>query len=130
MNDLQSQAELAPVDVNGALTADMRFVGIVAVIFGGIASASIIGAVVGVPLLLFGLRIREAAVAYRDFATDGDSLELSAALEKLAGAFKMLKFAIFAQLAVWALTILLFIVFGLSILGAILEGAPGMRGFN
>ena len=46
------------------MTNDMRFVGLFTVIYGALSCLSIIGAIVGIPLIIAGLRLRESADAF------------------------------------------------------------------
>lgn len=59
------------------MTGDMKFIGIITIIYGAISCLSIIGAIVGIPIIICGIRLREAAdafAAYRD-TKDFDSLQ-------------------------------------------------------
>ncbi len=49
------------------MTKDMKFLGMFYIIYGVLTSLSIIGAILGIPLLISGLRLREAAAELNSF---------------------------------------------------------------
>ena len=73
------------------MTGDMRFVGMFQIIIGAFSCISIIGAVVGVPMLISGLRAREAADAFAGYQQSRDPGLLARAFQGQAGYFKMQK---------------------------------------
>jgi hypothetical protein len=58
---IPGSAEQALSAIIPKMTRDMRFVGWFYIIYGALTSLTIIGAIIGVPLLISGLRLREAA---------------------------------------------------------------------
>jgi len=50
------------------MTANMRFVSVFYIIVGVLYSLTIIGAIVGIPLIISGLRLKESADAFTNFA--------------------------------------------------------------
>ena len=55
------------------MTENMNFVGMFTIIYGGLICLSIIGALVGVPLIMAGMRIREAADQFSIFKTTNNT---------------------------------------------------------
>ena len=95
------------------MTSDMNFVGMFTIIYGAISCLSIIGAVVGIPLIIAGLRLREAVDEYRVFQRANDSSALRRAFERQYKYFNILKILIIVSLVFMALYIIFFVVFGL-----------------
>lgn len=73
------------------MAGDMRFVGMFQIVIGALSCISIIGAVVGVPMLISGLRAREAADAFAGYQRSPDPSLLARAFQGQAGYFKMQK---------------------------------------
>lgn len=101
------------------MAGDMNFVGIFYVIIGAIECLTIIGAVVGIPLIICGLRLRESSDSFRGYLASGDSFMLERALERESRFFFIQKVLLIITIAIFALYIVFFIVFGLSILNNI-----------
>lgn len=94
---------------------DMSFVGLFTIIFGALYCLSIVGALIGVPLIIAGLRIRESAESFEDF-NNGDRSALTRALEKQRSYFFIQKILIIVGLVflvLYIIAIFSFIGFGL-----------------
>jgi hypothetical protein len=99
-------------DVEG-MVGDMRFVGIFTLIYGAFTCLGIITAIIGVPVIIMGLRLREAAEQFERYARAGDTQALSAALERQAKYFRIQKIFLLISLAFMALYfIVIFFVIG------------------
>ncbi len=94
------------------MSRDMNFISIIGIIYGAIQSISIIGAVVGLPIIFACLRLKEAAEAFRHFSSTEDKNALSFAFEKQARSFEILRILIIVSLIFYGLLIiaLLFIL--------------------
>ena len=77
---------------------DMRFVGLFTIIYGVINCITIIGAIIGVPLIFMGLRIRESADNFGIFNATGDQNALQNAFEKQYKYFNIQKILIIISL--------------------------------
>lgn len=95
------------------MTSDMRFVGLFTIIYGGLTCLSIIGAVIGIPLIIAGLRIREAAEEYNLFRTTDDNKALRRAFEKQQKYFNIIKILIIVGLVLFVLYIVFIVIFGI-----------------
>jgi hypothetical protein len=95
------------------MTSDMNFVGIFTIVYGSITCLSIIGAVIGIPLIIAGLRLREAVDEFKIFQMSNNSAALRRAFEKQQRYFRILKILIIVSLVITALYIILVIIFGL-----------------
>jgi len=107
-------------DVEG-MVGDMRFVGIFTLIYGAFTCLGIITAIVGVPVIIMGLRLREAAEQFERYARSGDSNALSAALERQASYFKIQK--IFLLIALGFMVLYFIVIF-------FVIGAAGLSGLS
>ena len=98
------------------MAGDMNFVGLFYVIIGAIECLTIIGAIVGIPLIICGLRLRESADSFKGYLTSGDSFMLERALEREGRFFFIQKVLMIITIAFFVLYIIFFIVFGLSLI--------------
>ncbi len=86
----------------------MRFVGTFYVVFGTLQCLSVIGAVVGIPYLIFGLRSRDSGQAFLSYAEMADEMTLADAHRHLADGMKMLKFAAIATVVMMVIGVLIY----------------------
>jgi len=61
-----------PSGMPSTMMGDMRFVGMFNIIYGALVCLSIIGAIIGVPLIICGMRLREAADAFSAYQSSND----------------------------------------------------------
>jgi beta-lactamase regulating signal transducer with metallopeptidase domain len=64
------------------MTRYMRFIGIVTIIGGAIYCLGIITAIIGVPIIIMGIRIREAAESFKRYSLTSEFSDLSHAVER------------------------------------------------
>lgn len=104
----------------------MKFVGLFAVIYGAIATITIIGAIFGIPYLIAGLRLRESAASYKDYAMMNDPRLLITAFEKQSSFFFIMKVLIIIGLVIMAIYMLFLLMFVLGFMGMNLfdQGLP------
>lgn len=93
------------------LNGDMRFVGIFQIIYGAITCLGIITAVIGVPLIIGGVRLREAADSMTGYLQSGDFNVLQGALERQERYFFIQKIFIIITLVLAALYIVFVVAF-------------------
>ncbi len=98
------------------MTGDMQFVGIFYIVIGAIECLTIIGAIIGIPILISGLRLRESADAFKSYLTSSDSFMLERALERESRFFFIQKVFLIISLVVFVLYIIFLVVFGLTML--------------
>lgn len=65
-----------------SMARDMNFIGILTIIGGAITCLTIIGAIIGVPVIISGLRLREAATAFMAYQSSSDSNTLRDGFER------------------------------------------------
>jgi hypothetical protein len=115
MNESNTISPTLQMTVN-KMTGDMQFVGIFYIIGGALECLSIIGAIVGIPLIICGLRIRESADSFKGYLTSGESSMLEKALERQGRYFFIQKVLIIISIALVVLMIIFWIVVGISLL--------------
>lgn len=93
------------------MTKDMRFIGMYHIIVGALSCLSIIGAVIGVPIIFIGLRMREAAEQFEFFKTANNSQALRRGFELQGKYFRIWKILIIVGLAIALLYIIGLIFF-------------------
>ncbi|MGK9475306.1 DUF5362 family protein [Melioribacter sp. OK-6-Me] len=92
---------------------DMRFVGIFLIIYGTLTCLSIIGAIIGIPIIIIGLRIRESAEQFEIYKLTNQSAALRLGFELQGKYFRLAKIIIIVSLI---FTIIWFvIIFGFLI---------------
>lgn len=96
---------------------DMKFVGMFGIIYGAITCLSIIGAIIGIPLIIYSLRLREAADAFTLYQNSNDVNMLHRAFELQGGYFFFQKLMIIIGLVLFALYIIIYVLFFLVVLG-------------
>ena len=100
------------------MSGDMRFVGIFYIIMGALYCLSIIGALVGIPLIICGLRLREAADYFTSYLGSNDSGILERAFERQGSFFFIQKVLLIISLILIVLYVIFLIAFGAAIFSA------------
>src|SRR4030067_106879 len=117
MNGTSTLTPMAQMTVN-KMTGDMRFVGVFYIIMGALYCLSIIGAVIGIPLIICGLRIRESADAYNGYLGSNDVNMLERPFERQGSFFFIQKVLMIIGLVFIVLYIIFIIAFGAAIFSA------------
>jgi len=94
-----------------SMTKDMRFVGMFTIIYGAINCLTIIGALIGAPMIFIGMRIREAADQFLIFKTTNSTAALRFGFELQGKYFRTVKILIIIQLVLMVLSIIAVIIF-------------------
>lgn len=115
MSDLLSSIPMLRTTIS-KLTSDMRFVGIFFIIAGALYSITIIGAILGIPLIISGLRLRESSDSFSSYMLSGDNNMLERALEKQSRFFFIQKIFIIITLVVMVIYIIGIIVLIITVL--------------
>ncbi|MBS4000052.1 MAG: DUF5362 domain-containing protein [Desulfobulbaceae bacterium] len=69
-------------DIIKKMNTDMRFVGIFSIIYGALTCIGIVTAIIGIPYIIMGIRLRESADHFARYIELGDEMDLNMALEK------------------------------------------------
>ena len=114
MNGTSTISPAAQMTVN-KMTGDMRFVGVFYIIVGALYCITIIGAVMGIPFIICGLRLRESADAYNGYLSSSDSNMLERAFERQGRFFFIQKVLMIIGLVLMVLYIIFIIAFSATI---------------
>ncbi len=93
------------------MSKDMSFIGIIAVIMGALDCITIIGAAIGIPVIFAGIRLRESAEAFRNYALNRDTYFLHHAIERQERYFFIWKVLAIVGICLAALYIIFIIIF-------------------
>ncbi len=96
---------------------DMRFVGFFIIIYGVVNCLTIIGALIGVPLIFAGMRMRESADQFSYFRKTNNAATMRSGFELQSRYFNIFRILIIVGLILTALYIIFIIVFLSSFLG-------------
>ncbi|MCX8010604.1 MAG: DUF5362 domain-containing protein [Ignavibacteria bacterium] len=97
------------------LTDDMRFVGMFYIIFGALYCITIIGAIIGIPLIISGLRLRESAESFQLYLNSNETNFLESALERQGRFFFIQKVLMIIALVLLVLYIIFILVVGVTL---------------
>ncbi|ROL59725.1 hypothetical protein D9V86_10320 [Bacteroidetes/Chlorobi group bacterium ChocPot_Mid] len=109
------------------MSKDMTFLAIFLIVYGALSCLTIIGALIGVPYIFAGLRMKESAEHFRNYAFGNNVAELHYAIER-----QQRMFFIFKVLAIIAIVLLVFVIIFYSwLISVILSGnLPMFQHFN
>lgn len=109
-------------DMIYTMSKDMKFLGIVAIIYGILNCLTIFGALIGVPYIFAGIRLKESGESFGFYSTNYDEIALQQAIERQKRFFFIMKVLVIIGIAVTVLIILFYIIF----LGFLFSNAEGM----
>jgi hypothetical protein len=109
------------------MNGDMKFVGIFYIIIGAFYCLTIIGAVIGIPLIISGLRVREAADSFGTYLNSNDAAFLERGFEKQGSFFFIQKVFMIIALVLIVLYIIFIIAFGLAMFNSFHGGEFTLR---
>jgi hypothetical protein len=95
-----------------AMAKNMKFVGIWHIILGVIYCLSCVGAVIGIPIIFMGIRLRESAESFLNYVSSkmSDSSILMFALQKQSRYFHIIKILIIIGIVLICLEIIFLII--------------------
>lgn len=96
------------------MASDMKFYAIFYVIVGAIYCLSILGAIFGIPLIIYSLKLKNSGDQFREFAKSKDFFILHKAMENQRKFFFFNKIIIVIGAIIFLLYLLLIIWFGTS----------------
>ena len=95
------------------MTSDMKFMGMFYIVYGVLSSLSIVGAIIGIPLLISGLRLREASAELSSFHRTNNSNHLRRGFELQGKFFNIQKIIIIVGIVLVLLYfVAIFLFFG------------------
>jgi len=103
------------------MVSDMRFVGMFTIIHGALSCLSIFGAILGIPYIFVGMRMREAADQFAIFKATNDAAAMRNGFELQGKFFRIIKILIIIGLVLTVLFIILFIILITSGIGTLMQ---------
>lgn len=105
-----TESGIDPDAVVTKLAGDMNFIGVLTIIGGAFYCLTIIGAIVGIPMIIAGVRLNESCKEFREYRNTKSAANLFRALEREGRFFFILKVLTIAYLCLMAiyLTVLVF----------------------
>jgi hypothetical protein len=94
------------------LTKDMKFWAWYTIISGGLACLSILGALIGVPQLIAGLRLKDSIDDFEAYLNSGNLENIEHAIEKQMKYYSTMKIIVIASLILVVVILLVVIIFG------------------
>lgn len=118
-------ASLSPLGLGFERTlGDMRFMGWISMIYGILTCLSILGAILGVPLIIASHRFIEGVNRFQLFRETGTEGELAAGFYELGRSFRIMKILTIIYLVlILANLAFLFLMGGLGILAGLADSA-------
>jgi len=89
------------------MIGDMRFVGMFSIIYGALVSLSIFGAIIGIPVIIIGLKMRESADQFALFKATNDSNAMRNGFELQGKFFRIIKILIIIGLVLTIFSIVI-----------------------
>lgn len=89
------------------LGSDMKWTAIYIIIIGALSCVGIVTALIGIPMIIVGLRMNEAARAFQDYSQSQDQNALAYAIEHQGKSFAILKILIIAYIILTIISIIL-----------------------
>ena len=106
-NLISSQANPNQSQSAFKLGSDMKWTAIYLIISGALTCIGIVTALIGVPMIIAGLRLNEAARAFQDFSQSQDKNALAYAIEHQGKTFAIMKILIIAYILLTVVSIIL-----------------------
>ncbi len=113
----QPDATITDINISETIrkmNSDMNFVGIFTIIYGVLNCLTIIGAVIGVPLIFAGMRLRDASLEFERYLQTNDVTAIYSGFEKQRRAFFIQKVLIIISI----IFIILYVVFIIFMIGS------------
>ena len=119
----RNAAAAAPLPDFGRTLGDMRFMGWVTLIYGVLSCLTIVGAVVGVPVIIAAHRFIEGVNRFENWGGSGNAVDLHQGFGELGRSFRILKVITIVYLVLTVLyLVFLFFLGGLALLQGLAEG--------
>ncbi len=110
VNTARKRPDLGPTF--GQTLGNLRFVGMAYLIYGILTCLTIVGALVGVPMIISANRLLGSIKTLEEYRLTGQEDHLAAAFHEMGGAFGIMKILIFINLVISFLLALYLLGFG------------------
>lgn len=88
------------------MARDMKFFSVVYILQGALLCLTIVGAIIGIPMIIYHLKLNDSASSYRKFAQSSDFYHLTKAFENQRKFFFFYKVLIIVMIVVFLLYII------------------------
>ncbi len=118
MNDMNQQGYSASGPIPemglsfGKTLSDMRFIGLVGMVYGVMTCLSLVGAVVGVPIIIAANRFLESIKILQEYRVHGRQGDLSTAFHEMGRSFRLMKIIVLISIGLTVLYFMLIFMFG------------------
>ncbi len=103
------------VSIIDKMASHMKFFAIFYIVYGAIMCLTIFGAIIGIPMIIYNLKLKESADQFREFSGSKDFFVLNKALENQEKFFFFHKVLLIISIIFMILYITFLIVFGASL---------------
>ncbi|HPD34107.1 MAG TPA: DUF5362 domain-containing protein [Candidatus Kapabacteria bacterium] len=124
-NLVPENSNLLQTQLTFKMGSDMKWSAILLIIIGALTCVGIVTALIGVPMIIAGLRMNEAAKAFQDYSQSQDQNALNYAIQRQGKSFAILKILVIVYII---LTVLYFVLF-FTVLLPNLSNLPNFYGF-
>ena len=114
-----------PTQLAFKMGSDMKWSAIFLIVIGALTCIGIVTALIGVPIIIAGLRMNEAAKAFQDYSQSQDQNALDYAIERQGKSFAILKILVI----VYIVFIVLYFVLFFTVILPNLSNLPTFYGF-
>ncbi len=98
-------------DMVYTMSKDMKFLGIISIIYGILNCLTIFGALVGVPFIFAGIRLKESGDSFGFYSTNYDEMALQQAIERQKRFYFIMKVLVIITIVISLLAIILYVLF-------------------
>jgi len=97
-------------DMVYTMSRDMKFLGIMSIIYGILNCLTILGAIIGVPYIFAGIRLKESGESFGFYSKNYDEMALQQAIERQKRFFFIMKVLVIIGIVIFALVVLFYIL--------------------
>jgi len=107
----------------GKTLGNMKFMGVAGMVYGVLTCLSLVGAILGVPIIIASNRFLEAVKIMEQYRTSGRSEDMAAAFHELGRSFRLMKVVVLISLGMMVLYMGAGFIFGgFAILSSLANG--------
>ncbi|MDR3668755.1 MAG: DUF5362 domain-containing protein [Ignavibacteriaceae bacterium] len=110
---MENELPLSPFTKNivNKMSGDMKFLGVFTIVIGAISCLTIIGAVIGIPYIIAGLRLKESGEMFRGYLGYASQEFIERAIEKQSQYFHIQKIIAIITIVFMVLYFIFIIIF-------------------
>ena len=110
---MENELSLSPLTKNivHRMSGDMKFLGIFTIIMGSLSCITILGAIIGIPYIIAGIRLKESGEMFRGYLEYASQDFMERAIEKESQYFHIQKIIIIITIVFMVLYFIAIIIF-------------------